>query len=119
MPCLTVIKELIFVMKKSKELFYQIIKNIPNVSEGKMFGASCIKNKKGKVAAILWENTMLFKLNSELIQEALKLDEAHISSHLYASDRLMKSWVTLPFKHANKWPYFTQKAIDIISTLKD
>jgi len=106
-------------MEKSKELFYQIVNDIPNAIEGKMFGASCIKCKNGKTAAILWKDTMLFKLDSKTRQEALKLDGAHISSHLYAPDRLMKSWITIPFKHAGKWFNFTKIAIELIKTAKE
>ena len=104
-------------MSKSEELFYQIVNEIPDAIEGKMFGASCIKSMNGKAAAIIWKDNMLFKLDEKAQQEALKLDGSVIGSHLYAPDKPMKGWVSVPFKHSDKWVDFTKKAVVFVETL--
>ena len=98
-------------MAKPEELFHQIIHNLPDAVEGKMFGASCIKSNNGKVVAIFWKDSMIFKLNEKDQQEALKLDGASIGAHLYDPTKPMKGWVSLPFEHSDKWTEFTEKTI--------
>lgn len=105
-------------MGKSEKLFHQIINEVSDAVEGKMFGASCIKTKNGKAAAILWKDSMLFKLDETSRQEALMLDGSHIAAHLYAPDKLMKEWVTIPFRHSDKWIKFTKKSIAFVTTLE-
>ena len=104
-------------MTSSKELFHQIIDEVPDATEGKMFGAFCIKSINGKAAAILWKDHMLFKLDGKAQQDALKLSGSSIGSHLYAPDKPMRGWVSLPFKHSDKWASFTKKAIAFVTTL--
>ena len=98
-------------MTKSEALFNQIFIEVPDARKGKMFGASCIKSMNGKVAAILWKDNMLFRLDERARQEAVKLDGSSIASHLYAPDKPMKGWISVPFKHSGKWAGFTKKAI--------
>jgi len=105
-------------MTKSEELFNQIVDQVPDAIEGKMFGASCIKSINGKAVAILWKDNMLFKLDKKTQQEALKLNGSKIGSHLYANDKPMKGWVSLPIEHADKWTYFTKKSVVFGMTLK-
>ncbi len=105
-------------MTRSVELFHQIINEVPDAIEGRMFGASCIKLISGKAVAILWKDNMLFKLDAKAQQEALKLDGSSIGSHLYAPDKPMKGWVSLPFKHSAKWANFTKKAVAFVKTLE-
>ena len=62
---------------------------------------------------------MLFKLDDTAQKEALKLAGSRIGSHLYAPDKPMKGWVTLPEIHADNWAYFAQKATAFGMTLKD
>ncbi len=103
-------------MTKSEELFHQIVNEVPDAIEGKMFGASCIKSINGKAVAILWRDNMLFKLDEKAQQVALKLNGSSIGSHLYAPDKPMKGWVSLPFKHSDKWVNFTKKAVAFVKT---
>jgi len=98
-------------MTKSEELFHQIVNKVPETFEGKMFGASCIKSINGKAIAILWKGNMLFKLDEKALKEALKLDGSSPGSHLYAPEKPMKGWVSLPFQHSDKWVDFTKKAV--------
>ena len=76
-----------------------------------MFGAPCMKSKNGKVAVILWEEGMLFKLNNESIAKALTLSGSKIGSHLYAPEKTMKGWVSIPLQHSERWLEFATRAI--------
>ncbi len=105
-------------MTKSEELFHQIINQVPDAIEGKMFGTSCIKLINGKAVAILWKDNMLFKLDEKTQQEALKLNGSNIGFHLYAPDKPMKGWVSLPFEQSDKWTDFTKKSVLFGKTLK-
>ena len=99
-------------------LFHEIANDIPNALESKLFGTTGIKLKNGKTAAIFWQDCMLFKLNDLAQKEALKLDAAKIASHLYAPDKPMKGWITIPFKHSNTWKHFTKLAVEFVMTIK-
>jgi len=105
-------------MTNSEELFRKIIIEVPAAIEGKMFGASCIKSINGKTDALLWKDHMLFKLDEKTQQDALRLSGSSIGSHLYAPDKPMKGWVSVPIKHSDKWPNFTKKAIAFVTTLE-
>ena len=60
-------------MTSSEKLFHQITENLPNAIAGKMFAAKCIKAHNGKTAAFLWSDNMVFKLDKQNQQTALKL----------------------------------------------
>ena len=105
-------------MTKSEELFHQIVNQVPDAIEGKMFGASCIKSINGKAVVILWKDNMMFKLDGKAQQEALKLNGSKIGSHLYAPDKPMKGWVSLPIEHSDKWTDFTKKSLVFGKTLE-
>lgn len=105
-------------MTKSEERFHQIVNEVPDAIEGKLFGASCIKSINGKAVAILWKGNMLFKLDEKAQKEALKLNGSSIGSHLYAPDKPMKGWVSLPSQHSDKWTNFTKKAVAFVKTLE-
>ncbi len=59
-------------MTESEKLFHQIIIGLPNGIEGKMFGAQSIKSANGKTAVFFWKETMVFKLDEETEEKALK-----------------------------------------------
>ena len=68
-------------MTEPEKIFHQIIADLPNGTEGKMFGAKSIKSENGKTAAFFWEEEMTFKLDEKSEIEALKITEqklAHI-----------------------------------------
>ena len=103
-------------MTKSEEFFHQIVSEVPEAIEGKMFGASCIKSINGKAIAILWKDHMLFKLDEKEQQEALQLDGSSIGAHLYAPDKPMKGWISIPFAHSDKWIDYSKKALAFMNT---
>jgi len=98
-------------MTKAEELFHTITREVPEAIEGKLFGAMCIKLKSGKTAAIFWKDCMVFKLDENKQKEALKLKGSKIGSHLYAPEKPMKGWISIPFKHSHTWTDFARKAI--------
>ncbi len=105
-------------MTEPEKIFHQVIKAIPNGIEGKMFGAKCIKSIKGKTAAFFWKENMVFKLDEQTQEQALRLKEAKVGSHLYAPDRPMKGWVLITAMHSDKWSEFTEKALKYVEGLK-
>jgi hypothetical protein len=105
-------------MKEPDNTFYKIIKEIPNGVKGKMFGAECIKSINGKTAAFYWKGNMVFKLDEKNHEGALRINGAKIGSHLYAPERQMKGWISIPKEHSDKWNEFTKMALDYVSKLK-
>lgn len=99
-------------MSEAENEFHKIINIIPHATLGKLFGAQCIKASNGKAIAVLWKDALMFKLDEASGQEALTLSGATVGAHLYAPDRPMKGWVTVPFEHSEKWMYLAAKAID-------
>ncbi len=106
-------------MTEPEKIFLQIIDELPNGIEGKMFGAKSIKSENGKTAAFFWEENVTFKLDGKAESEALKLSGAKIGSHLYAKDKQMKGWVLIPNEHSEKWTEFAKKAIDYVGKIKN
>jgi len=104
-------------MNNSEELFHQIASKTPNATVGKMFGALSIKTKNGKTAAFLWKGNMVFKLDEDSQQLALKLEGASIGSHIYAPDKQMKGWISLPEKQLERWLEFAKKAVHFTGSL--
>ena len=97
-------------MGKPEKLFLQIIKNLSNGVEGKMFGAKCIKSVNDKTAAFYWQDKMVFKLHEETQERAVQLNGAKVGSHLYACEKPMNGWISIPSEHSDKWADFTIKA---------
>ncbi|MBL4624398.1 MAG: hypothetical protein JKY42_04575 [Flavobacteriales bacterium] len=104
-------------MNDPEKIFHEIINHLGNGSEGKMFGAKCIKSTNGKTAAFFWKEYMVFKLDDKSYDDALKIEGAKIGSHLYDSSRQLKGWVSIPKQHSDKWEEFSQKALKHIENL--
>jgi len=105
-------------MTEPENIFDQIILDLPNGIEGKMFGAKSIKSENGKTAAFFWKENMTFKLDEKSELEALKIDGAKIGTHLYAKDKQMKGWVLIPKEQSEMWSEFSKKAVDYVEKLK-
>lgn len=105
-------------MTEFEVLFNNIISEIPNGVKGKMFGADCIKSTNGKTAAFFWKENMVFKLDEENQERAMRIKGAKIGSHLYAPQKQMKGWISIPNHQSDKWKEFTVKALEYVSGLK-
>lgn len=104
-------------MNPSEQLFHEIAISLPNVTEGKMFGALCIKAKNGKAIAMLWKTNMIFKLEGKSLQEALSLDGAKLFEPM--ENRPMREWVQLTFDYSERWQEFAEKAFSYVSIIKN
>ena len=60
---------------------------------------------------------MVFKLDQETQGRALKLNGSKVGAHLYAPDKSMKGWISIPETHSDKWSYFSKKALKYVDTL--
>jgi len=89
----------------------EVWNKVNGVHLGKMFGADCLRASNGKVVAIYWQESMLFKLDEETRLKALEIQSATPATHLYAKDRAMRGWVNIPFTSSEHWESLTIKAI--------
>jgi hypothetical protein len=102
-------------MTQAEALFHEIAKNLPNAVEGNLFGAKCLKSQNGRAIAIFWKDSMLFKLDEKVQQDALKLEGSKIGNHLYAPKRPMRGWVSLPYKQSHTWEGFAKLAAEYVN----
>lgn len=105
-------------MTESEKIFHQIVDAIPNGTAGKMFGAKCIKLPNGRTAAFFWKEHMVFKLDEQAQKQALKLEGVKVGSHLYAPEKQMNGWISIPESHSDKWMQFAKKAFRHVDELK-
>lgn len=103
-------------MSPAEILFQEIVAQHPAAITGKLFGAHCIKTLNGKSVAIFWKDHLLVKLSATDQQKALKWEGVVPASHLYAPERSLKGWLSIPFGHSEKWPEFVQQAIEFGKT---
>jgi hypothetical protein len=104
-------------MTKAEELFHTIAAGLPDVTEGKMFGALCTKTPNGKASTMFWKEFMIFKLEPADEKAAMKLAGAQTFDPS-GMGRPMKGWVQLSYKHADKWKALAVKATDYVKGLK-
>lgn len=71
------------------------------VRASSMFGMPTLK-LDGKAVAGLYGDAMTFKLGSEALAEALRLEGAHLFDPS-GRGRPMKAWVVVPVAHAGEW----------------
>ena len=100
----------------SEQLFHEIATSLPNVKEGKMFGALCVKAQNGKAVVMLWKNDMIFKLDADTLKDVLSLDGAKLFEPM--DNRPMREWVQLSLDYSDRWKEFAIKALDYVSKLK-
>lgn len=103
-------------MIEAQELYLKIASQLPDTTQGKMFGALCLKAPNGKAGVLFKNDQIAFKLEEPLLQETLQLPGSQIFSP--ATGRPMNGWVQLPYEYAEKWPDLAQKAMAYVSTLK-
>jgi hypothetical protein len=104
-------------MTKAEELFHKIASELPDVTEGKMFGALCTKTPNGKASTMFWKEFMIFKLDVDDAKEAMKLSGAKLFDPS-GKDHPMKGWIQLSDKHSAKWRSLPLKATDYVNQLK-
>lgn len=96
-------------MTTEEKLYTEIGQSITNTVQSQMFGKPCFKIN-GKAFICFFQNEMVFKLKTEIHQEAL----SHDGSKLFdpsGKKRAMKEWVQVPFSYKNNWPKYALEAI--------
>ena len=84
-----------------------------------MFGAKSMKTKNGKTAVFIWKDRMVFKLDAKSYALALALKGATIASHLYAPEKSMLGWVSIPISASDKWFEFASAAAKYVVGLNN
>ena len=93
-------------MTKSEELFHKIASELPGATEGKMFGALCIKAPNGKAGVMMKNDNIIIKLSGDDEKEALKLEGAQVFDPM--GGRPMNGWIEIPAAHAASWKHFAE-----------
>jgi hypothetical protein len=84
-------------MTLEQQLYLEIGQGITNAVESQMFGKPCFKIN-GKAFICFFQEQMVFKLTTEIHDEALR----HDGSKLFdpsGKNRPMKEWVQVPFSY--------------------
>ena len=102
-------------MTKEETLFHTLAREIPDATEGKMFGALALKTRAGKAGVMFWKNDLIVKLEGEMKLMALALTGARLFDPM--GGRPMKEWVQIPAKHADKWKLFATEAMEYVGKL--
>jgi hypothetical protein len=100
-------------MTPEEQLYIQIGQNFTDAIQSQMFGKPCFKIN-GKAFICFFQNEMVFKLKTEMHQEALSYD----SSKLFdpsGKKRPMKEWVQVPFDYKNNWQKYAQEAMQYVA----
>jgi hypothetical protein len=102
-------------MTKAEEFFIELIKEIPDVKSGKMFGSFCMKTSNGKSAAMFWKDNIVVKLQGDSLNEAMKFEGAQLFEPM--EGKTMKDWVQIPFAHREVWKKFALISSQSVSSL--
>lgn len=105
-------------MSKTEERFKEIVKEMPDASEGKFFGALSIRTRNGKNIAFLWRDHLTVKLDEESRKLALNLNGSKVGVHIYNPKKEMKEWVSLSEEHTEKWKEFVSLAVKYVEVTK-
>ena len=103
-------------MNAAEKDYQDLIKDIPDVTPGKMFTVLCIKTPNGKAAAMFWQDHIVVKLNEEDRAEALMLKGAQLFDPM--KGRPMKEWVQIPFSSNDKWKKYLLISAEGVAALK-
>jgi hypothetical protein len=103
-------------MTAAETLFHKIAAEIPNTTEGKMFGALCIKAPNGKSGVMFWKDDIILKLEGDALKEAQSLDGAKLFDPM--GGRPMNGWVQLSYDYKSKWKKFAETAMAEVKKLE-
>lgn len=103
-------------MTAAETFFTELIKEIPDVKPGKMFGSLCLKTPNGKAGAMLWHDNIVVKLNGATFKEALSLSGSKVFEPM--EGRPMKEWVQISFTHKDQWKKFALISASSVALLK-
>jgi hypothetical protein len=103
-------------MTAAENFFNELIKEIPDVKPGKMFGSLCMKTSNGKAGAMLWHDNIVVKLEGVSFKEALTLSGSKVFEPM--EGRAMKEWVQISFTHKDQWKKFVLISSSSVALMK-
>ena len=103
-------------MTKAEELFHIIAAELPDTKESKMFGALCIKAPNGKAGVMLHKGNMVFKLNGDAVETAMKLMDAKAFEPM--AGRPMNGWIQLSEIHSSEWKKYAEIAMEYVKMIE-
>jgi hypothetical protein len=95
------------------ELVDQLRETHPEVASGAMFGMPCAKTG-GKAFMGWYDDAVVFKLDPEPRERALRLPGAHLFEPM--AGRAMREWVVVPAEHGATWPELAEAALAKVRT---
>jgi|SRR4030095_553147 hypothetical protein len=99
-------------MSKHEEAFITAGKTIKGAEQSQMFGKPCFKINE-KAFCCFFENSMVFKLEGDDHEHALKLKGSKLFDPS-GKGRSMKEWVQVSYLHAEKWKSLAKKAAEYV-----
>ena len=103
-------------MTAAEKHYHELSEKIPETIKGKMFGALCLKAANGKAFVMFWKDFMLFKLEKENLENALKIKDAKIFDPM--GGRPMNGWVQISYAQKKNWEALLYEAYDYVKLLK-
>ena len=96
-------------MTEAEITFRRLADEIPGLNPSKMFGALCLKTKKGKSAAMLWNNELVVKLDKDELVQVLKQKGTKLFEPM--KGKTMKEWVQIPQEYITEWKTYVQRSV--------
>jgi hypothetical protein len=96
-------------MTEAEKTFRKLAVEIPGLNPSKMFGANCLKTKKGKSAAMLWNDELVVKLDKEELVKVLNRKGTRLFEPM--KGKAMKEWVQIPKEYITEWKTYVQKSV--------
>lgn len=103
-------------MTRGEVMFHSLAVELPDSTEGKLFGAMCIKAPNGKAGVMFKDGAIIIKLEAAILQEALRLDGAHIFDPM--GGRPMGGWVQLSEAHIDLWRHYAAIAMETVKKIE-
>ena len=100
-------------MSAALTMFQETGRKLKGSEEGNLFGKPCFKIN-GKAFICFFENEMVFKLQGDEHEAALKLKGAKLFDPS-GKKRPMKEWVQVPGSHKAEWPKLAKSAFKYIN----
>jgi hypothetical protein len=96
-------------MTETEKAFHRLADEIPGLNPSKMFGAVCLKTKKGKSAAMLWNDELVVKLDKDELDKALRRKGTKLFEPM--KGKAMKEWVQIPRDFITEWKTYVQMSV--------
>ena len=86
----------------SLDYFNQLISEIPDAKEGKMFGCLCAKMPSGKLGMMLKDDDLIIKISAE------DAEKNTFKIFTPMENRPMNGWFVIPFEQKDSWKEFAE-----------